>query len=140
MTAPSLCLPTCCCIATRPSHGVTSPSCSGPIRRRAQARSNLRNLFFALRQALPHADAYLSGDATTIQWRPNAPYTLDVADFRQALAEARRHAQSSDDAGAARWLETAVASYGGDLLPGCYDDWLIARARAAAPGVRRGIV
>ncbi len=26
----------------------------------------------------------------------------------------------------ARWLETAVASYGGDLLPGCYDDWLIA--------------
>ncbi|MFN8467643.1 MAG: BTAD domain-containing putative transcriptional regulator [Caldilineaceae bacterium] len=91
-----------------------------------QARSNLRNLFFALRQALPHADAYLASDATTIQWRVNAPYTLDVADFRHAVAEARRHAQSRDDTSAARWLEVAVSSYGGDLLPGCYDDWLIA--------------
>ncbi len=92
----------------------------------AQARSNLRNLFFALRQALPHADAYLASDATTIQWRPNAPYSLDVADFRQALAEAQRHAQVHDDAGTDSWLEAATAAYGGDLLPGCYDDWLIA--------------
>ena len=34
--------------------------------------------------------------------------------------------QAHDEAGAAHWLETALARYGGDLLPGCYDDWLIA--------------
>ncbi len=92
----------------------------------AQARSNLRNLLFSLRQALPQADAYLVSDASTIQWRPTAPVQLDVADFCDALAEARRHAQQHDDGACARWLEAAIASYGGDLLPGCYDDWLIA--------------
>ena len=108
-----------------------------------QARSNLRNLFFALRQALPHADAYLVSDTTTIQWRPNAPYTLDVADFRHAMAAARRHGQDHDDDGAAKCLETAIASYGGDLLPGCYDDWLIAereQLRQEFAGALSGLV
>ena len=44
-------------------------------------------------------------------------------------------AEASRTEGGARLaaLERAVATYGGDLLPGCYDDWLLLeRARLAS--------
>src|SRR5512136_331136 len=47
----------------------------------AQALTNLRNLLHKLRQALPDAERWLCSDAQTVQWRPDGPYTLDVADF-----------------------------------------------------------
>src|SRR5512134_3398088 len=47
----------------------------------AQARTNLRQQFHLLRQALPEADHFLQADAQTLQWRPDAPFSLDVADF-----------------------------------------------------------
>ena len=91
----------------------------------AQARSNLRNLFFMLRQALPDADAWLLSDTATIQWRPDAPLAFDVAEFRDHLAAARRHAAGREQDACAGALEAAIAAYGGDLLPGNYDDWLL---------------
>ena len=75
-----------------------------------QARTNLRNLLHALRQSLPQPDDYLHVDFATLQWRPDAPCSLDVAEFEAACA-----------AGA---LQRAVDLYGGDLLPACYDDWI----------------
>jgi DNA-binding SARP family transcriptional activator len=94
----------------------------------AQAHTNLRQLLHALRHRLPEADAYLEVTDRTIQWRAAAPFTLDVAQFEAALAEA------AGAAGSARLatLERAIATYGGELLPGCYDDWLLLeRARLA---------
>ncbi len=87
-----------------------------------QARSNLRNLLHTLRQGLPDADNFLLVESTTLQWRPDASYALDVAEFDQALLKAR---QVEDPAETQQWLEAAVAVYQGDLLPGNYDDWLI---------------
>ncbi|MGH2517700.1 MAG: AfsR/SARP family transcriptional regulator, partial [Ktedonobacterales bacterium] len=52
----------------------------------AQARNNLRQTLHALRLALPGADTFLVADTNTIRWRPDAPYTLDVAGFERALA------------------------------------------------------
>lgn len=52
-----------------------------------QARANLRNLFYALRQALPHPDRYISSDALTLQWRSDSPFTLDVLEAVGRLAE-----------------------------------------------------
>ena len=76
----------------------------------AQARTNLRTLIARLREALPDADQYLAVDAQTVQWRSDAPCTIDVIEFEQALTANR--------------LTDAVALYRGDLLPGCYDDWI----------------
>ena len=56
----------------------------------AQARTNLRNLLHHLRHALPDADSYLDASAQTLQWRSDAPFTLDVADFEAALAHAEQ--------------------------------------------------
>lgn len=88
----------------------------------SQARANLRNLFYTLRQTLPQADTYLAADSMTLQWRADARFTLDVAEFEAALALAGTAAAPQDKA---THLETAVALYKGDLLPNCYDDWIV---------------
>jgi DNA-binding SARP family transcriptional activator/predicted ATPase len=88
----------------------------------SQARTNLRNALFQLRAALPDADTFLRVDAQTIQWRADAAYTLDVATFEEALRSAETATSSTAQRTA---LEEAVKAYGGDLLPGSYDDWLL---------------
>ena len=99
-----------------------------PDTNEAQAHTNLRQLLHALRHRLPRSEAFLEVTDKTVRWRGDAPFTLDAAEFEAALAEAPRSEGSARLAA----LERAVASYGGDLLPGCYDDWLLLeRARLA---------
>jgi DNA-binding SARP family transcriptional activator len=77
----------------------------------SQARTNLRHVLHTLRQSLPGADRLLRIDRHHVEWHTDEHFALDVADFENAVA-----------AGA---LDEAVRIYGGDLLPGCYDDWLL---------------
>jgi predicted ATPase/DNA-binding SARP family transcriptional activator len=88
----------------------------------SQAMGNLRNLLYTVRHALPDAESYLAVDKLTMQWRPDAPFSLDVADFEEALTAVH---QTTDPAVARRRLEQAVSLYRGDLLPANYDDWLV---------------
>lgn len=80
-----------------------------------QARTNLRNLLHLLRQALPEPDRFVSGDTLSLQWRDDAPFTLDVLEFECAV----------EQAGALKMLQRAADLYRGDLLPSCYDDWIL---------------
>ncbi|MSP12373.1 MAG: hypothetical protein EXR62_05380 [Chloroflexi bacterium] len=79
-----------------------------------QAQTNLRNLLYKLRHALPEADRFLYTGTQTVQWQPDAPYTCDLVDFETAHVQA----VTRDD------LEQAVKLYPGDLMPSCYDDWI----------------
>lgn len=81
----------------------------------AQARTNLRKALHHLRQTLPAADHFLCSDAQTVQWRPDTSYRLDVAEFAQAAAQIDSITS----------LQQAIELYGGDLLPSCYDDWIV---------------
>jgi predicted ATPase len=87
----------------------------------AQARTNLRQLLHQLRHALPDADRYLYADASTICWRPDAVFHIDIAEFEDALAaaDAAEHAEEQLAA-----LEQAVQLYRAELLRSCYDDWI----------------
>jgi len=80
-----------------------------------RARANLRALLYRLRQNLPTAERFLSITDKTIQWQPDASCRVDVAEFERAVE------QASTIAG----LKEAVALYRGDLLPNCYDDWIL---------------
>lgn len=83
-----------------------------------QAQTNLRHVLHTLRHRLPDADRYLEVTARSLRWRPEAPCRLDVAAFEQLLAQ--------DDAdGRRNALREAVQMYTGDLLDGCYDEWLL---------------
>jgi DNA-binding SARP family transcriptional activator len=90
-----------------------------------QARNSLRQTLHHLRQTLPAAGRFLSVDVHTLRWRDDAPFSLDVAAFGAALARATT-AEGLNDAGARRdALEEAVRLYRADLLPGCYDEWIV---------------
>ncbi len=86
-----------------------------PDTHEAQALTNLRNLLHKLRYALPEPDRFLLVNTQTVQWRPDAPFTLDVATFETALTQAKTCAE----------LEAAVKLYRGALLPSCYDEWIL---------------
>lgn len=78
------------------------------------ARTNLRRHLHDLRRALPAPppDApWLLAEAEAVQWNPDAPYWLDVAEFERLSA-------APED------LAAAVALYTEDLLPEIYDDWI----------------
>jgi len=91
----------------------------------AQARSNLRTLLHRLRRALPGDTPFLDVDAQTVQWHPGAPATVDVASFEQALAQADEVQGVQQETAAIQALEQAATLYQGDLLPSCYDDWIL---------------
>ena len=89
----------------------------------SQALGNLRKLVYDLRLVLPEADAFLEVTQQTLRWRPAGPVAVDLVEFRQLL-------NTGDLAG-------AVSRYGGDLVPGSYDDRILAereRLRTEAAG------
>lgn len=88
----------------------------------AQARNNLRQALHTLRQALPEHSAFLHTDANTLYWRPDAPFRLDVAEFMSALEAASAQQEPSSRRKA---LEDAIGVYQADLLPSCYDEWIL---------------
>ncbi len=90
-----------------------------------QAHTNLRNLLYKLRQALPESDRYLVVDRHTILWQDDGSWTLDVLDFEQAVARAEQAEQEDNHAALRLALEQAVEFYQGDLLPDCYDEWIL---------------
>lgn len=86
-----------------------------------QARTNLRKLLHELRRSLPDVDEFVEIDNEIVRWIPTGPSRVDVLRFRYAVA--------------AGDLELAARLYGGDLLPACYDDWVLeerAKLRAEA--------
>jgi DNA-binding SARP family transcriptional activator/predicted ATPase len=89
-----------------------------------QAFTNLRRELHHLRQALPEAEHLLHAEARSLGWRAGAAFKVDVTVFEEHLARAQEAAQTSRSAEEPRSLEQAVESYGGDLLPDCYDDWI----------------
>ena len=91
----------------------------------AQARTNLRNLLCRLRQKLPDADHILNVDRHTLQWRNDAPGMLDVVDFERAVARADQAERQRDRIALRLALEQAARFYRGDLLPSCYDEWIL---------------
>ncbi|PMR68844.1 ATP-binding protein [Halomonas heilongjiangensis] len=88
----------------------------------AQARTNLRRELHQLRAALPEPERYLAVGPRTLCWRDDAPCRIDLVAFRHAADEAR---VADDDSAFLAAAERAVRAYGGDLLPSCYDDWVL---------------
>lgn len=94
-----------------------------------QALANLRNLWYKLRQVLPDSHKFITADRANFKWYKDGPYVLDAADFENYLDQANNaifHAEKIDE------LEKAVKTYRGELLPGFYDDWLLAERKRLA--------
>lgn len=90
-----------------------------------QAQTNLRQLLYRIRRALPESDQYLQIETKTVQWRPDAFYILDVADFEHDLSQATIAANEGHSTSERTALESAIHHYAGDLLAGYYDEWIL---------------
>ncbi len=88
-----------------------------------QARTNLRNVLHTLRRSSPEVERILEVTPRTLQRRREVPCWVDVAEFGSAIEAADAAEAGSDRMVAA--LRRAVELYAGDLLEGCYDEWLI---------------
>lgn len=91
----------------------------------AQAHTNLRQLLHHLRRAWPGIDDVVQITSKTLQWKTTVLYELDIAAFEQALDRASQARSAAQSETARTALTEAVARYAGDLLPGCYEEWLL---------------
>src|ERR1700687_5975539 len=91
----------------------------------AQARNNLRQLLHQLRQAFPAVEHFLSTDAQMLHWHPVTPCYLDVVEFEQTLILADAATRQHDQHALQDALEQADTLYRGELLPGCFDEWIL---------------
>src|SRR5262245_34527934 len=94
-----------------------------PDSNEGQARTNLRKLLHEFRHSLPDIGAFVEIDNEIVRWIPTGPSEVRALRFRGASA--------------AGDLELAARLYSGDLLPACYDDWVLderAKLRAEAYG------
>jgi pentatricopeptide repeat protein len=82
------------------------------------ARSNLRHELWRLRKALEtNEESYFLIDDLSLSFNPFSPYNLDVQNLESGSIEG----STADD------LITALAVYRGELLPGFYDEWVLAK-------------
>src|SRR5205823_3148032 len=68
---------------------------------------------------------FLSADTHMMHWHPLTPFHLDVAEFEQALTLADAATRRNDQHALQSALEQADSLYRGELLPGCYDEWIL---------------
>lgn len=90
-----------------------------------QARNNLRQFLYQLRRTLPDSDRFLMADTGAICWKTDHAQMIDVHRFEGSVNAADASERRGDTADLRQSLENAVACYQGDLMPGCYDDWIV---------------
>jgi predicted ATPase/DNA-binding SARP family transcriptional activator len=97
------------------------------------ARNNLRRNLTLFKGILPPpspAESWILATNELVRWNPDAPYTLDIAEFDRLCREPEG-------------LAEAVELYSGDLLEDLYDDWVYPereRLRAAYLTALKGLV
>lgn len=89
-----------------------------------QARTNLRRELHQLRRLSPLFVALIQSDGQSVQWQMPADSTLDVIQFTHLFAAAT---QATDHATSKAHYQAAIDCYHGDLLPGLYDEWVLAK-------------
>ena len=87
-----------------------------------RAYANLRGALYKLRSDCPAIGRYLTSTNITLCWQRPATFRLDVHEYENCLTQAH---QSTGPIQVRHWLEQAVAAYQGELLPGCYDEWIL---------------
>ncbi len=90
-----------------------------------QALTNLRKHLHLLRHAIPEVDQFLHADTVTLGWQANSPYSLDVQEFTETLAEADLAESNGNLLKLRLCLERVELLYQGELLPDLYDDWVL---------------
>ncbi len=90
----------------------------------AQALTNLRQLIHDVRAAIPDADRFIQAGRQQVRWLDDAPFILDVDQFKAALDPLAHQGSARSAEASIGSLAGGIALYAGDLLPECYDEWI----------------
>jgi DNA-binding SARP family transcriptional activator len=93
-----------------------------------EALAHLRRHIYLVRRALPASPGgadWIAADRSSLRWEPADECWLDVEEFESQSAIGQGAAPSSGGRPSIPALERAVSLYAGDLLPDCYDDWVL---------------
>jgi DNA-binding SARP family transcriptional activator len=93
----------------------------------SQARTNLRRELHQLRQTFPFFEQYVQSDGQNVQWSAKADCRVDALEFTGLLHQVTR---TTDTVARQELYQQAIGLYQGDLLPGLYDDWVLAKREA----------
>ena len=91
----------------------------------AQAQTNLRQLLHHLQRAWPDSANYVQIEARTLCWNVRMECAVDVEVFGTAATAAAAAVGQENAIVARAECVTAVELYRGDLLPACYEEWLL---------------
>jgi DNA-binding SARP family transcriptional activator len=91
----------------------------------SQAHTNLRTLLHRLNAVLPAPAQLIRADLQTVRWSPDCELSLDVDEFEADIRRATDATQSGDEASVVAHLERAIGCYSGELLPDCFDEWVL---------------
>lgn len=96
-----------------------------PESRDGQALTNLRRELHQLRRVLGPEATPLEVTSTHLCWRPAPCCEVDLTDFQAARRAAAADLAAGRDAAAVEHGLLAIERYGGDLLPGMDEDWVL---------------
>ena len=95
----------------------------------SQARANLRKLIFDLRHTHPGLDRWLKTSGGVLGWKPDVTTLLDIETFENSLENIWANPDPSGGnvihPERVAQLEAVLELYRGELLPSCYDDWIL---------------
>jgi DNA-binding SARP family transcriptional activator len=100
----------------------------------SRARHRINTALWRLRRALappaPDVDeCIVSEPGGGVGFNPQLRHWLDVAAFEDTVASVTREAPGAAHGANAAALENALDLYAGDLLPACYDEWVLPERR-----------
>lgn len=90
----------------------------------AESLAALNHTLVALRRTWAEVDRFLLLTPDTVLWRSDPAYTLDVADFEEALASAQASMQVGDTEAVEQELTRAAGHYRGALLSAYTEAWI----------------
>jgi DNA-binding SARP family transcriptional activator len=100
----------------------------------ARARHRINTALWRLRRALAAPDAQrdeciVSEPGGGVGFNEHACHLLDVAMFEETIAKVTRAVPGAADQADVAGVQRALDLYAGDLLPGCYDEWVMPERR-----------
>jgi DNA-binding SARP family transcriptional activator len=90
-----------------------------------EAKANLRRRIHDLKRLFPEIEKFIEIKPKTLRWKANQSSYIDVVELENAITKAHQARDTHNLTVICQHLEIAVNVYEGELLPDCYDDWVI---------------
>lgn len=96
-----------------------------PTTSQQQAKTNLRQLLHHLKSTIPQLENHIVAEHWTLHWKENESCTVDFIEFEKLISKIKKARNNENLHELKDILESAVNTYKGDLLPTCFEDWLL---------------